>query len=81
MTRLRWVEWKVRLLDAAEITDAWRIVPRLALFGYADLCWELSQWYMALKDPTAQQMAFVTVIVGLAALILNFYMQTGRTWK
>ena len=81
MTPETWTAWKIRLLDLAEIADAWRVVPRAVLTFYGGLCWHLSTWYMALKDPSAQQMAFVTVIVGLAVPLTNFYMQTGRRWQ
>jgi hypothetical protein len=78
---LRWTAIKLRCLDAAEVADAWRVVPRMVLSGYGYLCWELACWYMSLKDPSAQQMAFVTIIVGLAVPLTNFYMNSGRVWK
>jgi hypothetical protein len=53
----------------------------MVLSGYGYLCWELACWYMSLKDPSAQQMAFVTIIVGLAVPLTNFYMNSGRVWK
>lgn len=76
-----WTAWKVRLLDLAEVWDAWRIVPRTVLTVYGCLCWELAKWFMALKDPTGAQTSFVTAVVGLAVPLTGFYMQTGRKWQ
>ena len=36
-------------LTAAELFDAWRIVPRLLVMGYAWLCWTIVEWYMNLE--------------------------------
>lgn len=69
------------LLDWAEITDAWRIFPRLVLTGYGLLCWELAKWVMAKADISASQAAFATGIIGLAVPMTAFYMQTGRKWQ
>jgi phosphate/sulfate permease len=81
MTPAAWTALKIRLLDLAEITDAWRLVPRMVLAAYGAMCWQLTAWYMALKAPTTEQMAFVSLIVGLAVPLTNFYMSTGRKWQ
>ena len=81
MSPERWVAWKIRLLDFAEVTDAWRIFPRIILAAYAWLCWDLSRWFMSLKAPQSEQMAFVTVIIGLAVPLVSFYLHSGRTWS
>lgn len=69
------------LLDFAEVTDAFRIFPRLFLTGYGFLCWELAKWVMARPDISASQSAFATAIIGLAVPLTAFYMQTGRRWQ
>jgi hypothetical protein len=76
-----WTSWKIRLLDLAETTDAWRLFPRLIIAAYGWLCWDLSRWFMSLKAPTSEQMAFVTVILGLATPLIGLYLQTGRKWQ
>jgi hypothetical protein len=76
-----WTAWKIRLLDLAETNDAWRVFPRLILCGYAWLCYDLSRWFMALKAPASEQMAFVTVIIGLAVPLCGFYLNSGRRWQ
>lgn len=70
--------WKAPALDLAEIADAWRIFPRAVLFAYGYLCWDLNQWFQALKTPSTEQMAYVTAIVGLAVPLTGWYMSTGR---
>lgn len=74
------MSWKIRLLSAAEVADAWRIFPRIFLFAYGFFCYDLSRWYMALKAPTTEQTAFATAIIGLAVPLTGWYMGTGRTW-
>lgn len=81
MTPQSWTVWKIRLLDLAEVGDAYRVVPRLILAAYAWLCWDLSRWFMSLKSPQSEQMAFVTVILGLATPLIGLYLQTGRNWS
>lgn len=70
----------MRSLDYAEILDAYRIVPRLLLLGFAYLLWYVVSWYTTLTDPTTQQTAFVSAVVGITAPITAFYFQTGRKW-
>jgi hypothetical protein len=67
-------------LDAAELFDAWRAVPRIVLLGYGWLVWDMWQWVKHLPDLTTQQTAFVTVITGLAVPLTGWYMNTGRRW-
>lgn len=80
MSPERWTAWKIRCLDLAEVTDAWRVVPRIILFGYGALCWELAKWAMAKPDISASQAAFAGGIIGLAVPLTNFYFNSGRVW-
>ena len=70
MTALQW----------AEIIDAYRIVPRLLMIGYACLLWWSSGWYMGLPDPTTQQTSFISILWGACGLITGWYFNTGRKW-
>jgi hypothetical protein len=66
----RWVKfWK-------EIDRA-RIVPRMSLLFYTYQMWQVQQWFIELKDPSAAQSAFTSVVWGAFPLLLNFYMQQG----
>ena len=68
-------------LDAAEVTDAWRVFPRLFLIGYGILCWEVAKWVMRLPDISGSQSAFATGIIGLAVPLTGWYFSTGRRWQ
>lgn len=67
-------------LKYAEILDAYRIVPRAILLGFGYLVYSVVQWFMGLDDPTTQQAAFVSAVVGITAPITAFYFNTGRKW-
>lgn len=77
-------------LDAAEVFDAWRIAPRVLLFGYwiwvAWIVDRLLSWYMALpadeRSMEASGMAtfVITAVTGLASWISKIYMHSGRLW-
>lgn len=72
---------KQAILDSAEITDAWRIVPRAILTGYGFMLWETGQWFMALNDPSSAQSAYVSVLWGAAAAVSGLYFNSGRKWR
>lgn len=65
----------------AYLLDVFRVIPRMALIGYAVILYEIGIWFMALKDPTVAQGAFISVVYGVAPLLLNFYMQQGIDWE
>jgi hypothetical protein len=81
---------KTGLLDAAEVFDAWRVIPRIILFGYA--LWlayvtdRLLTWYMALPIPaqTAQASGFCLGTIGalttIGGYVYRIYANTGRSW-
>ena len=72
---LPWFEFPAYLLDQ------YRTIPRLVLFATAAMTWRVTEWFMALSDPTTQQATFVSVAYGVVPLILNFYMQNGVDWE
>lgn len=81
---------KQQWLDWAEITDAWRVVPRAILFGYcfatAKLVFELVTWYMGLPiaertiEATSFAAGVITSVTGLATWATKFYIDSGRDW-
>lgn len=75
-------EWKIkeRLLDTAEVVDAWRLVPRAILVAYGELVWHTVDWFMHLTNPNTQQSALVSTIVGAAAVVIGLYTNSGRKW-
>lgn len=78
-------------LTAAEVFDAWRVIPRIVLLGFAG--WTIYifdrtlTWYFTLPsaDRTLYTSGVVTgllsAITGLFTLVVKFYMQTGRNWQ
>jgi hypothetical protein len=71
----------MRSLKYAEILDAYRVVPRVLLLGFGYLVWFVVAWFTELHDPTTQQTAFVSAVVGITAPITAFYFNTGRKWR
>jgi hypothetical protein len=81
---------KSALLDYAEVFDAWRVVPRLLLFGYA--WWlvvivdALLSWYMRLPiaAQTVQASGFcfgaITSVTTVGGYVYRIYANTGRDW-
>lgn len=67
-------------LKYAEIFDSYRVVPRCILCAFAYLIWYVVRWFTGLDEPTTQQTAFVSTIVGITAPITAFYFNTGRKW-
>lgn len=67
-------------LERAELIDAYRVVPRLILLGFGYLVWYVVQWFTGLDEPTTQQAAFVSAVVGITAPVTAFYFNTGRKW-
>lgn len=75
------VAWKASALAAAEVADAWRIVPRALVVAYGWCLWQVTSWFMALPDPGAPQSAFVSIVWGAMATLTGWYLSTGRKWQ
>lgn len=78
MTAAEFKEWA---LSGAEITDAYRVVPRILMGGYAYLVYDLTVWYQMLPAPSTSQQWVVSTVWGAAALITKFYLESGRKWE
>lgn len=82
MTATTWTAWKLRILDAAEVCDAWRLGPRAAVFFYLYQLQHVTAWFMALTPPVDNaQASFVGACWGFLVPILGWYMSTGRKWQ
>ena len=42
-------QWRKTYLAVAELSDAWRVIPRLLIAGYAYLVYMVISWYITLK--------------------------------
>lgn len=81
---------KQRHLNAAEVFDSWRVVPRAALLGFCALTgWAtiyVIWWYCHLAAPerTTQVTAFMsmmfTTLMGASGFIFKVYSDNGRDW-
>lgn len=78
---IRWSRTiKLVSLELAEAVDAWRLFPRVFVTTFGLFAAHIGYWFTALEKPTAEQSAFVSIVWGAMAVLLNFYMQSGRKW-
>jgi hypothetical protein len=82
---------KAQLMHAAEVFDAWRVVPRIVLLLYGTYVYKVTffmlNWY-AHEPATSrgvEESAFASVVItavtGFAPWILKIYADTGRNWS
>lgn len=77
-------------LDVAEVFDAWRVIPRLLVFGYwLWIVWlvdNLLRWYQSLPadERTLEASGFatfvITAVTGMGSWVSKIYMDGGRSW-
>ena len=58
---------------------AYNIVARLTMICSIAMSWRCAEWFMNLEDPTTQQSAFVSVIMGVMTGVYGIYL--GREAK
>lgn len=61
--------------------DIARVVPRAVLMVYLWHAFRVSEWFLALKEPSAAQASYPAVVWGVMPLLLSFYMQNGVKWE
>ena len=61
----------------AEGVDKWRIIPRILMLAYAYAFYSVTEWFMALPDPTNAQSAVVSGVVGAGAAWFGLYVGSG----
>jgi len=77
-------------LQAAEVFDTWRVVPRMMLFGYAWFVYavtmKLLDWYINQPavargvEESAMVAAIFTAVTGFSPWIFKIYVENGRNW-
>lgn len=72
---------KQRLLDIAEVIDAWRIIPRIILGAYGYLVWYVINWFLVIPNPATGQTALVVSIAGSIPVVIGLYQHSGRNWS
>jgi hypothetical protein len=71
------IHWSDRIRTFVEL----KLISYALILGYGWLLWRVADWFMALKDPTATQSAFVTLMVGITPVMLNFFLEFHRSPK
>ena len=78
-------------IDAAEVFDVWRVIPRATLFGYAYWVYHITgrilSWYERL--PSAERTletsglagAIITAVTGLAVWVYKIYSDNATDWS
>lgn len=82
---------KMKWLHAAEVFDAWRVIPRVMVLGYAWFVYHTTElmivWYNAQPmngrgtQETAMVIAVTTAVTGFAPWIFKIYSDNGRNWN
>lgn len=80
MTPQSWTSLKLRALDLAELSDAWRLAPRAFVFFYLYQLERITTWFMVMPDPQTAQATFTGAVWGFLVPVLGWYMSTGRRW-
>lgn len=73
-------ERKQALLDWAEVTDAWRVIPRCALLWFLVEASRGLSWYYSLDTRSAVDHLMGAALLGIAPVAYKFYVETGRKW-
>jgi hypothetical protein len=58
-----------------------RVIPRGLTIGYAYMVYDVVNWFMTLPEPTTQQAALLTVVVGMSGAIFGLYTNTTSGLK
>jgi hypothetical protein len=67
-----------KIIHMAKAVDAWRIFPRAFLTVYIFLLYKTVLWYMTLPDPSMNQSAIISVVVGAGAAWFGLYTGTSK---
>jgi len=61
------VSWFKKLVE-------YNLIARLTMVASVAMSWRCAEWFMGLPDPTMQQSAFVSVIMGVMTGIFGIWM-------
>lgn len=53
---------------------AYNLVARATMVASVMMSWRCAEWFMKLEDPTTQQSAFVSVIMGVMTGVFGIWM-------
>ena len=57
-----------------ERISKWKLLPRFMMLVMTLMSWRCAEWFMNLEDPTTQQSAFVSVIMGVMTGVYGIYL-------
>jgi len=66
-----------KLIFAAKVMDAWRLIPRAFLGIYMYLLYYATFWFMDLPNPTLEQSGLISVLVGAGAAWFGLYVSSA----
>ena len=67
---------------AADKLMEWKVLPRIMTIMFTIMAWRCAEWFMNLEEPTTQQSAFVSVIMGVMTGVYGIYLgKEARTPK
>lgn len=52
----------------------YNLIARITMLASVVMSWRCAEWYMSLPDPTTQQSAFVSVIMGVMTGVFGIWM-------
>mgnify|MGYP006899578101 FL=1 len=52
----------------------WKVLPRFMMLASTMMSWRCAEWFMDLNDPTSQQSAFVSVVMGVMTGVFGIWM-------
>jgi hypothetical protein len=73
--------WYFIKTEIPELMSNWRLIPRLLMALYTYAFYTVTQWFMAMPDPTTAQAGFVATIVGAGAGFFGLYVGSGKIAK
>ena len=63
---------------APDYFSKWRVLPRAFIVFYFYICHDILTWYMDLIEPSAEQTAFASIIVGLGTAWFSIFISKGN---
>ena len=52
----------------------WKVLPRCMMLASTVMSWRCAEWFMDLDNPTSQQSAFVSVVMGVMTGVFGIWM-------
>ena len=63
-----------RIANWLKALIAYNLVARVTMIASITMSWRCAEWFMSLPEPTTQQSAFVSVIMGVMTGVFGIWM-------